>query len=205
MALRFFAPAGKAAPNLQAQRLDLRVPSIDHYEQWATLRHDSQNFLRPWEPEWASDELTRGAYRRRIRRYGEEIDRDESYPFFLFLKDSNLLVGGITLGHLRRGVAQAATIGYWMGERFAGQGLMREALELACAHGFSGLGLHRLEAACVPDNERSRRLLLHAGFREEGYARSYLKIAGEWRDHLLFARLADDVPSASAPVVNRTV
>jgi [ribosomal protein S5]-alanine N-acetyltransferase len=205
MALRFFAPTGKTAPALQALRLELRPPAMDHYEQWATLRHESQNFLRPWEPEWASDELTRGAFRRRIRRYGEEIDRDESYPFFLFLKDRETLVGGLTLGHVRRGVAQAATIGYWMGERYAGKGLMREALEIACAHGFGSLGLHRLEAACVPENERSRRLLLRAGFREEGYAKSYLKITGIWRDHLLFARLAEDGNSQELPVVNRTV
>ncbi len=162
---------------------------------WSTLRRESRRFLEPWEPEWASDELSRGSFRRRIKRYSEEIGRDESYPYFIFIKQTGGLAGGITIGHVRRGVSQTGTIGYWMGESFAGQGLMAEALKAVCTASFAQLRLNRLEAACVPENERSQRLLLSCRFRQEGHARSYLRIAGSWRDHLLFARLAGDPPA----------
>ncbi len=186
-------------PTLETKRLLLRQPSIDDYEGWSTLRHQSRAFLEPWEPAWAQDELTRGSYRRRIKRYLDEIERDESYPYFLFLKESGAIAGGITIGNIRRGVSQTGSIGYWMGEPFAGKGLMREALDAVCTVGFGALQLNRLEAACVPGNDRSRLLLLHAGFSQEGYARSYLKIAGEWRDHLLFARVSQRIPVKPLP------
>jgi [ribosomal protein S5]-alanine N-acetyltransferase len=192
MALRLFAPAHPSVPALETPRAMLRVPSMDHYEMWSALRLASRAFLEPWEPEWASDELGRGSFRRRLKRYAEEIERDESYPYFIFIKATGQLVGGITIGHIRRGVSQTGTIGYWMGEAHAGQGLMAEALRAVTEASFDLLKLNRLEAACVPDNERSRLLLLRCGFQQEGYARSYLKIAGKWRDHLLFARLATD-------------
>jgi [ribosomal protein S5]-alanine N-acetyltransferase len=191
VALRLFAPAQASVPPLETPRTILRSPLMEHFEMWSALRRDSRAFLEPWEPAWASDELTRGSYRRRLKRYSEEIERDESYPYFVFLKDGRL-AGGITIGHIRRGVSQTGTIGYWMGLPHAGQGLMAEALQALTQASFNAFKLNRLEAACVPDNERSRRLLIGCGFQQEGYARSYLRIAGAWRDHLLFARLAGD-------------
>jgi ribosomal-protein-alanine N-acetyltransferase len=192
MALRLFGGPVRSLESIETARLFLRQPEAEHFAAWSALRGGSRAFLTPWEPEWAPDELTRAAFRRRLKRYAGEIERDENYPYFLFLKAGGALVGGLTLGHVRRGVSQTATIGYWMGERHAGQGLMREALLAACRHGFSSLGFHRLEAACVPENERSRRLLARCGFHEEGRARQYLRIAGAWRDHVLYARLAGD-------------
>jgi [ribosomal protein S5]-alanine N-acetyltransferase len=199
VALRFLVSARRVMPTLETPRLTLRQPSIDDYERWSALRHGSRAFLEPWEPAWAQDELSRGAYRRRIKRYLDEIERDESYPYFLFLRESGALAGGITIGNVRRGVAQTGSIGYWMGEPFAGKGLMKEALEAVVSVSFGALQLNRLEAACVPENDRSRLLLLHSGFRQEGHARSYLKIAGQWRDHLLFARLASDATVERSP------
>ncbi len=189
MALRLFAPAYPSVPPVDTERAMLRTPSMDHFDMWSALRRVSRSFLEPWEPEWASDELTRGSFRRRLKRYSEEIERDESYPYFIFLRETGQLAGGITIGHIRRGVSQTGTIGYWMGEPYAGKGLMREALEAVCDVAFGRLKLNRLEAACVPENRRSHALLKRCGFEQEGYARSYLKIAGQWRDHLLFARL----------------
>jgi [ribosomal protein S5]-alanine N-acetyltransferase len=192
MALRLFAPSHSLVPPLETTRLVLRSPVMEHFEMWGALRRESRSFLEPWEPEWASDELTRGSFRRRLKRYAEEIDRDEGYPYFLFLKDGGQLVGGITLGHIRRGVSQTGTIGYWMGKPFAARGLMAEALRAITHASFAGLKLNRLEAACVPENDASRLLLQGCGFQQEGYARRYLKIAGEWRDHLLFAKVSGD-------------
>ena len=162
------------------------------YEQWRWLRELSRDFLTPWEPTWPADDLTRGAFRRRLRRHAEEIDRDEAYPFFIFREGDHALLGGLTLGQVRRGVAQAATLGYWMGEPHAGRGHMARAVRATTGFAFATLRLHRLEAACLPHNLASQRLLERVGFQREGYARAYLRIAGVWQDHLLFALLESD-------------
>lgn len=179
-------------PTIRGQGFMLRAPRAEDHAAWAQLREISRDFLRPWEPIWPSDDLTRTAFRRRIRRYQHEIDEDQAYPFFLFLDDGTL-AGGLTLGMVRRGVAQAATLGYWMGAPHAGKGHMTRAVRAAAGYAFETLRLRRIEAACVPNNEPSTRLLETVGFRREGYARQYLCINGVWQDHLLFALLRDDV------------
>jgi ribosomal-protein-alanine N-acetyltransferase len=186
-------PGGRE-PVLQGDGVFLRYPEISDFAAWSRLRGESREFLMPWEPAWAADELTRSAFRRRLRRYQREIRNDLSYPFFVFRKPDNLLMGGCTLSNVRRGVTQSAAIGYWIGEPYARHGHMYAAINTVLPFVFKVLGLHRLEAACIPENEPSRSLLLKLGFREEGRARSYLQINGEWRDHILFALLEDDAP-----------
>ena len=186
-------PGGRE-PVLQGDGVYLRYPEISDYAAWSSLRGNSREFLMPWEPTWAADELTRSAFRRRLRRYQREIRSDLSYPFFVFRKPDNVLMGGCTLSNVRRGVTQSSAIGYWIGEPFARHGHMSSAINAVLPFVFKVLGLHRLEAACIPENEPSRSLLLKLGFREEGRARSYLQINGEWRDHILFALLEDDAP-----------
>jgi ribosomal-protein-alanine N-acetyltransferase len=110
----------------------------------------------------------------------------------VFRNEDHALVGGITLANLRRGVAQAGSIGYWVGETYARQGYMTAALRALTPFAFESLRLHRLEAACIPTNAASIRLLEKSGFTREGYAREYLCINGVWADHLLFARLKED-------------
>ena len=161
------------------------------FDEWVALREQSRAFLTPWEPIWPADDLTRAAFRRRIRAQGEEIERDEAYPFFIF-DDHEVLVGGITIGQVSRGVAQTATLGYWMGQPFASRGYMSRAVRAVAHYSFVTLRLHRLEAACLPHNDASAQLLESVGFRREGYARSYLRINGIWQDHLLFALLEHD-------------
>jgi ribosomal-protein-alanine N-acetyltransferase len=186
-------PGGRE-PVLQGEAVTLRYPQMTDYAQWAALRGSSREFLSPWEPTWAADELTRAAFRRRLRRYQREIRNDLAYPFFVFRKSDGVLMGGCTLTNVRRGVTQSAAIGYWIGTPYARHGYMYAALKIMQPFVFELLGLHRLEAACIPENEASRNLLLKVGFREEGRARRYLQINGEWRDHILFALLEDDVP-----------
>jgi len=145
------------------------------------------------EPQWAQDELTKGAFRRRLKRYASESRNDTAYAFFVFRKDDDGLLGGCTISNVRRGVTQCCTLGYWIGERFSRQGYMQDAIRAILPFIFQTLGLHRIEAACLPANERSRSLLVRSGFRQEGLARRYLQIGGEWQDHLLFALLADEM------------
>jgi [ribosomal protein S5]-alanine N-acetyltransferase len=179
-------------PIIRADGLILRAPQMSDYDAWVELRAASRTFLEPWEPLWPSDDLTRPAFRRRIRRYAEEIHTDSAYPMFVFRQKDEALMGGLTLGLVRRGVAQACTLGYWMGERHAGRGIMTAAVKIANRFAFQDLGLRRIEAACLPTNQASIRLLEKAGFIREGYARRYLCIAGAWQDHVLYARLKDD-------------
>ena len=192
-----------AEPVVQYGRVTLRAPAMADYAQWAQLRSTSRSFLEPWEPTWPRDDLTRSAFRQRVRRDNRDMRDDYAYAFFIFDNAGGELVGGLTLSNVRRGVAQTASVGYWTGMPFARQGYMTEALTAAVSFAFDSLRLHRVEAACRPDNEASRRLLLRAGFTQEGYARQYLKINGRWQDHLLFALLDTDPPGISLPSASR--
>lgn len=170
----------------------LRHPVMSDYAQWASLRDLSKDFLTPWEPVWPIDDLTRPAFRRRLRRYARELRDDTSYPFFLFDSGTDKLIGSSIISNVRRGVAQSCSLGYWVGETYSGKGYMTEAARAILPFVFDHAGLHRIEAACLQTNEPSRRLLKRVGFTEEGIARKYLRINGDWQDHLLFAMLASD-------------
>ena len=170
----------------EGERVGLRSPRMGDYAAWAALRTASRDFLPPWEPTWPEDDLTRAAFRRRLALYQRDQDLGQGHAFFVFRRSDHLLVGGITLRNILRGVAQTGTLGYWVGEHHARQGYTLEAVQAVARFAFGRLSLHRLEAACCPENDASRRLLLKAGFELEGRARGYLKINGRWRDHLLF-------------------
>jgi [ribosomal protein S5]-alanine N-acetyltransferase len=176
-------------PSIEGDGLMLRTPQMTDYEEWSALREASRDFLVPWEPTWPDDDLTRGAFRRRIKRYTEDLRSDQGYAFLIVRYSDGALIGGLTLANIRRGVAQACSLGYWMGLPFVRQGYMAEAVRAVTPFAFSTLRLHRLEAACIPTNAGSIRLLEKNGFVREGYAREYLCINGVWQDHLLFARL----------------
>jgi len=189
MALFRLARSTETSLLLRGEGLYLRPAVGADYVEWARLREQSRAFLTPWEPLWPLDDLTRAAFRRRLRRQGEEMSRDESFAFLIFDANSDELLGGLTLGGVRRGVAQAATLGYWMGAPHAGKGRMTRAVAAAARFGFGPLRLHRIEAACIPDNAPSIALLERNGFRREGFAHAYLKINDAWRDHVLLALL----------------
>jgi ribosomal-protein-alanine N-acetyltransferase len=167
---------------------------VTDYSDWAALREASREFLAPWEPTWPADDLSRSAFRRRIRRYAEDLRTDQGYAFLIIRSADDALVGGLTLANIRRGVAQAGSLGYWMGQPHARHGYMTAAVRAVIPFAFATLRLHRLEAACIPTNTGSIRLLENTGFVREGYARDYLCINGIWQDHLLYGRLKDAKP-----------
>jgi ribosomal-protein-alanine N-acetyltransferase len=152
----------------------------------------SRGFLTPWEPVWPADDLTKIAFRRRIRRYQRDVRNGTGYPFLVFSTDGETLLGGLTLSHIQRGVTQSGVLGYWMGGPYAGKGLMAAAVRALVAYSFDTLNLNRIEAACLPHNVASIRLLEKVGFTREGYARKYLCIDGRWQDHVLFGLVRDD-------------
>lgn len=164
----------------------LRAPEPRDYPDWSAVREASRGFLTPWEPTWAADELSRGSYRYKLRRYTEDARDDKAYALFVFREEDDELVGGATLSNVRRGVAQTASLGYWASQAHANKGYITAAVRAVVRYAFDDLDLHRVEAACQPDNAPSRRVLEKAGFTHEGVAKAYLKINGAWRDHLLF-------------------
>lgn len=166
------------------------------YEQWSGLRARSRAFLKPWEPSWSADDLTRNAYRRRLRRYTQEARDGTAHALFLFRQIDQALLGGITLSNIRHGVTRSTSMGYWMGEPYAGKGYMKAAVKAILPFAFQTLKLHRVEAACIPENTRSIQLLQSIGFQKEGFARQYLCIDDQWQDHILFAILEDDLNKA---------
>lgn len=182
----------EGAVELSGHGVWLRAPEQCDYSAWAELRGASRDFLEPWEPAWAEDELSRAAFRRRLKHYYREMREDQGYAFFLFRSGDNALLGGITVSGVRRGVSQSCSIGYWIGQPHSRQGYMGKGVRNIIPYVFDTLRLHRLEAACLPSNAASTGLLEKLGFTREGLARRYLRINRQWRDHLLFALLNDD-------------
>jgi len=192
MALFRLPSSGPAALAPRGHGLLLRAPQMADFPQWSQLRESSRGYLTPWEPIWPSDDLTRSGFRRRLRRYAEDIAADRSYPFIVFRESDGAMIGGVTLANVRRGIVQAGTIGYWVGQPYAHRGYMTAALRVLLPSLFGELNLHRIEAACIPSNASSIRVLEKCGFSREGLARRYLCINGVWQDHLLFGLLHED-------------
>jgi ribosomal-protein-alanine N-acetyltransferase len=153
MALFRLPSSGPAALAPRGHGLLLRAPQMSDFLQWAHLREYSREYLTPWEPIWPSDDLTRSGFRRRLRRYAEDIAADRSYPFIVFRESDGAMIGGITLANVRRGIVQAGTIGYWVGQPHAHQGYMTSALRVLLPSLFGELNLHRVEA-CIPSMRR---------------------------------------------------
>ena len=185
-----FMPRRKV--RIETERLTLRQPQLTDYREWSGLREESAEFLTPWEPLWASDHLSRKGFANRVYWAQRSINGGTALPLFLIRREDQTLVGAITLDNIRRGPAQAGTLGYWTGAPYIRQGFMREAIEAVVHYAFDKLDLSRIEAACLPANEPSRALLETCGFKYEGVAQSYLQINGRWRNHVLYAALRPD-------------
>ena len=183
---------GRARVQIVSERLRLRPPEQGDFLPWCALRRDSAAFLQPWEPTWAPDHLSRRGFSNRVLWSRRSIDSGTGLPLFLFHAETDDLLGAITLDNIRRGPAMAATLGYWIGARYARQGYMREAIRAVTHHAFKAMDLSRLEAACLPENAASRAVLESSGFKYEGVAQSYLQIDGRWRSHVLYANLRSD-------------
>lgn len=177
---------------LETDRLTLRAPVHSDYRAWSALRAQSQDFLTRWEPTWADYHLTRKSFTNRVYWAQRAVSNGTALPLFLIRREDEALVGAITLDNIRRGPAQAGTLGYWVGEPHARQGFMREAILAVVHHAFQRMDLSRIEAACLPENQASRGLLERSGFKYEGVAQSYLQINGRWRTHVLYAALRLD-------------
>ncbi|NWG71682.1 MAG: GNAT family N-acetyltransferase [Parvularculaceae bacterium] len=187
MAFIDIAVSPPSGPIIQAGPVLLRPAQYEDYFAWKRLREKSRAHLTAWEQDWTENEMTPQAFRLRVRSYWREMKRGTAAAFLVVGAEGEALVGGITLSNIRYGASCSGMLGYWIGVDYLRRGYGQAAVEGLLDHAFGRLGLHRVEAACQPANEASKRLLLSAGFRQEGFAREYLRINGAWRDHLLFA------------------
>lgn len=178
---------------LQGQNIILRMPDVGDWRTWTKLREVSASFLIPWEPLWPADAVSQNFYIRQWRRFARRWVQDREYAFLIFRREQDNqeggLLGGITITDIKRSVYQVGTLGYWMGAPFAGQGVMREAISMLLPFAFDVLGLNRVEATVMPENERSLRLLRGLGFREIGLSQQNMQIEGAWRDQILFEKI----------------
>ncbi|KQB12832.1 GNAT family N-acetyltransferase [Rhodobacter capsulatus] len=179
-------------PQVETERMTLRLPAHSDFRDWATLRAESRDFLTPWEPAWSAEHLGRKAFANRVYWAARAEAAGTALPFFLIERATGRVLGAITLDNIRRGPAQAGTLGYWVGARHARQGFMREAIAAVVDHAFGPMDLSRIEAACLPENAASRGVLEKSGFKYEGVSQAYLQINGRWRNHVLYANLRPD-------------
>lgn len=177
---------------IETERMTLRLPQHSDFRAWATLRDESRAFLAPWEPTWSADHLTRKSFTNRVYWAARAHAGGTAVPLFLIRRSDQALLGAVTVDNIRRGPAQAATIGYWIGAPHARQGYMAEAVRAVIHACFTTLDLSRLESACLPENAASRGVLEKCGYKYEGVAQSYLQINGRWRNHVLYANLRSD-------------
>lgn len=184
---------------IETPRMTLRLPARSDFNAWTQLRRDSADFLIPWEPSWSPDHLTRRSFNHRVQWASRANAQGTALPVFLIRRADSVLLGALTLDQIRRGPAQAGTLGYWIGAPFARQGYMREAIAAMVHHAFTSAGLSRIEAACLPENTASRGVLEKTGFKYEGVAQSYLQINGRWRNHVLYANLRHDRRGRAMP------
>ncbi|MBA4323602.1 MAG: 30S ribosomal protein S5 alanine N-acetyltransferase [Rhodobacter sp.] len=182
----------KRRVRVETERMTLRLPEHGDWRQWSELREASAEFLSKWEPVWSNDHLTRRAFTNRVYWAQRAESQGQALPMLLIRREDQQLLGALTLDNIRRGPSQTGTFGYWIGEPFARQGYMREAILALTHHAFTRMDLSRLEAACLPENAASRGVLEKCGFKYEGVAQSYLQINGRWRNHVLYANLRGD-------------
>ncbi len=178
---------------LEGTAIHLRAPRRRDYLNWFAVRHASLMTLQLREPLWSEDALSKKRFLRYVRDYSLAARYGLGLGFFIWDKQFTTLMGACNLTHIRRGPAQTAELGYWLGDAYQENGYAREAVYLLCRHAFNYLDLHRVEAACMDDNIASQRVLESNGFYREGYSKKYLKINGSWADHMRFALLKEDM------------
>jgi ribosomal-protein-alanine N-acetyltransferase len=155
-------------------------------EELAALYLANRDFLAPFEPVRPPEFFTPDGQRERLQR---QLD-GETHPFAIL--DDGAIAGTVNLFNILRESLQSGTIGYWVDHARNGRGLATGAVGEMLAYAFTELDLHRVEAATLVENVSSQRVLEKSGFERIGLARRFLRIDDEWRDFLLFQRLADD-------------
>jgi ribosomal-protein-alanine N-acetyltransferase len=189
-------PATRLPGRLDAEppsRTAIRAVRSDDADDLLELRLRNRDFLAPWDPLRPASFFTRAGQADWIAMQQRAWSEDRGYGFaMLDTQDADRIVGGINLFNVVRSARQSAGMGYWVDEASGSRGHATDAVRLVSRFAFEHLGLHRLEPAVMPRNARSTRVMEKAGFRREGLAVRYLRIAGVWEDHALYGLTAED-------------
>jgi [ribosomal protein S5]-alanine N-acetyltransferase len=191
---------------LTGPRVELRPLRGSDFDAWHEVRSRSRDWLEPWEPlaEAGSPDPVSDpeAFRARCGAWERQRHFDTAYGFGLFLHDGSL-IGEVSLGSVQRGPFQSAFVGYWIDALHAGQGFIPEGVAVVLRYGFEELHLHRIEAAIVPRNRASRRVVEKLGLRDEGVSSRFLQIRGVWEDHVRYAITAEEWDARRDEIVDR--
>jgi ribosomal-protein-alanine N-acetyltransferase len=162
----------------------IRLLTVDDADELAALYTENREFLMPFEPDREDEFFTAAHQRRRIAAIGDDLWR-------WAIVHEGRIAGMVSVADVIRGGLQMGNVGYWVAETHNGRGLASAAVGDVIEFAFGEAGLHRLEAGTLLHNHASQRVLEKNGFERYGLARKLLRINGEWRDHVLFERLAD--------------
>lgn len=186
-------PAKLGPLRVDAGEVRLRPPRLSDARVWSEIRLRDRAHLEQWEPtatgSWA-DRNSLWAWPPQWSGLRAMARRGQSLPFVITV--DGRFAGQITVGNIVRAALRSAWIGYWVSGELVGGGIATAAVALLADHCFGPAQLHRLEATVRPGNESSMRVLRKLGFREEGLFRRYLDVAGDWRDHVCFAIVAEE-------------
>lgn len=174
------------APQLETTRTILRMANRDDVSAIVHYYTENKIHLTPFEPQRGDDFYTDSYWIKEVNFRIAAFKSDSSLKLFIFSRENpKAIAGSINFANFIRGTFQSCTLGYSIAAAYQGKGYMTEALKVAITYVFAQLNMHRIMAAYLPHNQRSGRLLKRLGFVEEGYARDYLMINGEWQDHIL--------------------
>jgi ribosomal-protein-alanine N-acetyltransferase len=175
-----------------AKRIYIRRLELDDTESLLRLRLNNREYLQPFEPRFLETHFTYEGQKEGIIKGIEQWEKDLGYPFGIFLKENNQLIGRVNLSNVVRGAWQNCTIGYFIAKEMQRKGYMTEAVTLAVWFAFEEANLHRVQAAVMPRNIGSIRVVEKVGFRYEGRSKHYLCINGVWKDHNIYALTKED-------------
>ena len=180
---------------VDGERVAIRAFTARDVDELTDLRIRNREFLGPWEPVRTGTFFTRAGQRAEIERDRHEWAADRTYAFAIVAADDGSMVGRIALANIVRGAWENATMGYFVDELSGRRGIATEAVALALEFAFGPCRLHRVQAAVMPHNAASKRVLEKNGFRHEGFSPRYLRLAGSWRDHEQFAVTVEERPA----------
>jgi ribosomal-protein-alanine N-acetyltransferase len=177
------------------ERLVLRPPRTNDVGEMRRALRSNAAHLRPWSaaPAPGEDPASLASVSRAMLQHRRDWKRGVAFVLVIAPRDDDTRVlGRIALGGVLRGAFQNAYLGYWIDQQHQGGGFATEAVCAMTTFAFSAAQLHRVQAAVMPRNSRSLRVLEKAGYRREGFAERYLYIAGRWEDHVLYAITAEE-------------
>lgn len=165
---------------------------------WAEIRARGADWFGPWDSTRPPDSLEESlTFAQMVARFNARARAGQMLPWAVEYHPEphapGTFAGQVTVSGITRGSASWAQIGYWIDQRWAGRGIIPVAVALAGDYCFTTLRLHRLEIAIRPENTKSLAVVRKLGFRYEGRRPRYMHVAGDWRDHDVFALTAEEV------------